>query len=1502
MKKIKYFILIAQLLLSSLNVAYTAPAVEVGVEVKTALVDLKNYCEDVSQHPINYAKNSKDKSVLSVPVETAPGVVKYDTFIKVDHPNGPSYISCFQNFKTPFKPISLAKAIALEEEKLRTCTDCRRGSSEATIDKTSKNVKKITEKMMCEESKKTSLPQCANDLAYCGLENLHLTKAIDIPKSRDLKCGTMLDGQKDLGQCMAIFIRGAFNEITDTLKLLVVDGPKWIYNKTLGSWFQEPAVKQMENVGSMEAIASSTATDKQIKQEIAEPKKALMEKISTFAQNLILEKGVAEFGCSEWSTGVPGIGKCVSPPASWECSSCKQKAMTLCGVAGYATGMVVETAVLAAPIGVIAGSGLAVIGVVSKTAKVAKVTKALKVGEIFKGSEIASAAKNVTKVGVDVSKAAIKLLAPIASTGYKIGKGTVEVLKLIPGVELTAKVLSTPFKLWMKADDILISKVWSLTYHGSAAYTQTLMKTGDIVLAAKSAQTASKLNQAEKAGEALLKTQSELKVAEEKLATATEKKEAKVAKENHAKLQLTLTAQQKRYTALNKSITPAEINSAKLLESEHTEKLVLDYNKVQASILERSPAKVEEVVVAEQAVKAETLAETTEAGLVAGPTLKFTTREESADALAKIIAVDEEMQKLISDPIIAQYIYLNHFAPVKEQNELKIALQDIVNSSEHKELDLFDLVNKKLESKIKDPAIQAKVKAAFEGSDKGLRPTKLNANLYEIKSKMNLIAKMPWTISRIKKLTDEGFALEVMDEGLFHFYGATQLGLRESQMRPWELIPGGFSAIRPGQIEDMSPEFWAGMARFASETEAPIHGYSTNSGDALRGLIPSISRFMGKNEEEYGAFNKAVEETMAKGGKESDVGQFCTNVWCGEENRHENAVEQFANQVSGQKKEGPKTYEADKRGDYMDPEYGLKHLVGRNSSEWNANSIYIYMRSHSNGAANKWVDQVRQDETKHMAIFASAFKYFYGDQPGVRTKGMIDKIMDLKKQAATSNSSGDILSGNAPVLLELGVTHLFVENKVRQFMKSVPLKTMEKIFDSPVKTLRDLDTLPLTAEKKVAILEMNERELANRAKLSRWTPKERGLYLSLKKVEEEKGELIGSLIETLFDGFRGAEIPESAASKAMIAQIEKLKTGLDPKTNALIQMSLKETMRDYQIMNNKFVRNSDNLKVKFKNAREGFIVEKKGPGEAAVIKTEKLTDSTILLRVKKPADMMDLKPGQGISVAIKTADGIEKRVFSLASNPDKDYVEFGIGLSDTEFKKSLQKLKPGETVTLTKTPAGMDFFTDKPAIMIAGGVGITPFRSMMQYAKDNKLKTPMHLYYSNRSQIPFGKEFSEMAATTPELNVTNILSKADDSWAGKRGRIDEPFLTEEIKTLPKDSKYYVVGPPAMVIGTKDNLIKLGVKPEDIQIEFFEAPKQPERATAATDKGADVAPATDKTVCHCFSVPESKIIQVIKGGATTLDDIASQTGASRGCGKCACSVSDVLTCEMKKMGK
>jgi NAD(P)H-nitrite reductase large subunit len=68
---------------------------------------------------------------------------------------------------------------------------------------------------------------------------------------------------------------------------------------------------------------------------------------------------------------------------------------------------------------------------------------------------------------------------------------------------------------------------------------------------------------------------------------------------------------------------------------------------------------------------------------------------------------------------------------------------------------------------------------------------------------------------------------------------------------------------------------------------------------------------------------------------------------------------------------------------------------------------------------------------------------------------------------------------------------------------------------------------------------------------------------------------------------------------------------------------------------------------------------------------------------------------------------------------------------------------------------------------------------------------------------------------------------------------------------------------------------------------------------ASIEGATPSAVPEKAVCRCFSVGESQIIRVIKKGATSIEEIAEATGATRGCGGCTCDVEKIMKCEIGK---
>lgn len=191
---------------------------------------------------------------------------------------------------------------------------------------------------------------------------------------------------------------------------------------------------------------------------------------------------------------------------------------------------------------------------------------------------------------------------------------------------------------------------------------------------------------------------------------------------------------------------------------------------------------------------------------------------------------------------------------------------------------------------------------------------------------------------------------------------------------------------------------------------------------------------------------------------------------------------------------------------------------------------------------------------------------------------------------------------------------------------------------------------------------------------------------------------------------------------------------------------------------------------------------------------------------------------------VKDPDG-NTRSFTIASSPTEDFLMLSTKNGKSVFKKNLLSLKPGTEVK-TSHPAGTFTLDEKsPAVMIAGGIGITPFRSMIKYALDQKLTTPMTLIYSSSTKkvktavkrgfylnsdenFPFKKELDAWKQNLPNLNIIYHNSS-------QNGHLTKlPAITYHLPI------YYLAGPPKMVDSFEKMLLEMGVEETNIRYDRF----------------------------------------------------------------------------------
>jgi len=201
--------------------------------------------------------------------------------------------------------------------------------------------------------------------------------------------------------------------------------------------------------------------------------------------------------------------------------------------------------------------------------------------------------------------------------------------------------------------------------------------------------------------------------------------------------------------------------------------------------------------------------------------------------------------------------------------------------------------------------------------------------------------------------------------------------------------------------------------------------------------------------------------------------------------------------------------------------------------------------------------------------------------------------------------------------------------------------------------------------------------------------------------------------------------------------------------------------------------------------------------------------------------------GQYLTIDLPVDDPRGKRrPFTISSSPtEKGFVTITTRIGPSPFKQTLNSLELGSKVP-SKAPFGnfiLPADTSKPLLMLAGEIGITPFRSMIRFASDTKLSLPIILFYSNRTpqDIPFKTEFDQLQDLNQYFKVIYTVNETEmsEKWTELTGFIDERMIRENIQDL-NNSIFYVCGPPGMVEAMLQHLKKMDIPDDRIRIEKF----------------------------------------------------------------------------------
>jgi ferredoxin-NADP reductase len=224
-----------------------------------------------------------------------------------------------------------------------------------------------------------------------------------------------------------------------------------------------------------------------------------------------------------------------------------------------------------------------------------------------------------------------------------------------------------------------------------------------------------------------------------------------------------------------------------------------------------------------------------------------------------------------------------------------------------------------------------------------------------------------------------------------------------------------------------------------------------------------------------------------------------------------------------------------------------------------------------------------------------------------------------------------------------------------------------------------------------------------------------------------------------------------------------------------------------------------------------------------------VAERTMAFQFEQPAKFT-FRPGQWINITLLNpaetdAEG-NVREFSIASAPYEDALIVATRMRDTAFKRELAKAPlntefkiagPGGDLTLHNDPA-------RTAVFLAGGIGVTPIRSILFHAAKQRLPHQIFFFFSNRrpEDAPFLADLEALQKENPNYTFIPTMTetaKAHHQWNGETGFINKELLAKHLGAA-KSPIYYIIGPPKMVSGLHRMVNESGVDDDDIRTEDF----------------------------------------------------------------------------------
>jgi ferredoxin-NADP reductase len=233
--------------------------------------------------------------------------------------------------------------------------------------------------------------------------------------------------------------------------------------------------------------------------------------------------------------------------------------------------------------------------------------------------------------------------------------------------------------------------------------------------------------------------------------------------------------------------------------------------------------------------------------------------------------------------------------------------------------------------------------------------------------------------------------------------------------------------------------------------------------------------------------------------------------------------------------------------------------------------------------------------------------------------------------------------------------------------------------------------------------------------------------------------------------------------------------------------------------------------------------------QSTLLGRTEVAEGTMAFQFEKPHDFV-FKAGQYIDLTLSAAqrgssNGLT-HTLSIASSPFDEDLLVTTRIRNTAFKQALSILPISSGVTIDGPMGSFSLHnnTARPAVFLAGGIGIAPFLSILSYATGERLRHPIVLFYANRylEDAAFMNPLWKLEQANPRFRFIPTLTRTDKNyrgWKGETGHISSDMLVTQVGSV-RGPIYYIAGPPTMVAATRRMLGEAGVDEDDIRTEEF----------------------------------------------------------------------------------